>query len=123
MVNIKQHIFGAFVYTDIYLTRGDDAVIVLPLFSVSVDGTITEYEPTVSDALAVTVSDAQITGTGTTPAVVISGTVSISGSNLLWEISSTDSTIDCRDYFWNVQITTDDGVFTIYKGRFFVLPK
>lgn len=109
--------------TDIWLTRGDAAIIVLPIFKVNTDGTQTAYTPAVGDTFAVTVRAKQVVNSGTTPSVVINGTVTASGATLEWSISHSNSTIDAGDYYWDAQITNADGVFTLYSGQLHITPE
>lgn len=123
MVSLYTFNISGMTHTDIWLTRGDAAIIILPIYKVNADGSVSDYTPAVGDTFAVTVRAAQITNSGTPPAVVINGTVTASGSNLEWSISHSDSTIDAGPYFWDAQITTDDGVFTIYGGELHITPE
>ena len=123
MVEINQYNIENLKYTDIFLTRGDATEIILPMLSRSSSGVISEYIPSAGDVFQVTVTDKPDTGNGSSPTTVFSGTAYCSGNDLVWEISSADSTIPCKDYFWNAQITTDDGTYTFFKGKLIIMPK
>ena len=123
MVNVREYTQGGINYTDITLTRGDDATLVLPVYSVAADGTRTAYSVTGSDTVAVQVRATPVTNSGTTPAVVINGTVTVSDGKPNWSISHSNSTINCGTYYWDAQITTGGKVYTFYTGQFIVVPE
>jgi hypothetical protein len=123
MVNVSEETMGKVTYTNISLTRGDDCVLVLPIYTVSADGTRTEYTPTQSDTFAIQVREAPITKSGTTPAMIFSGTTSIESGKLNWTISHTNSTQNCGKYYWDAQITTNNKVYTFYQGWFQITPE
>lgn len=125
MLNVKEYIQNGITYTDIYLTRGDAAELVLPIYQVASDGTKTPYTPSGSDTFAVQVRKQPIVGTNTTPAVVINGTVAVDNTDHKphWTISSANSTIDVGEYYWDAQITTSSKPYTFYTGRFIIMPE
>jgi len=123
MIEVREYSEGGLPKTDITLTRGDSANLVLPIFQINSDGTKTAYTVTGSDTVEVMVRATPVTKSGTTPAVVINGTVTISDGKPNWSISHSNSTIDAGVYFWDAQITTSGKVYTFYSGQFIVVPE
>ena len=123
MVSVSERTMGNICYTDISLTRGDDCTLVMPIYTVAADGTKTEYTPTGSDTFAITVRVAPIENSGTTPAVVFSGSTSIVDGKLNWNISHTNSTQNVGEYFWDAQITTGGKIYTFYQGTLNITPE
>ena len=123
MVHVNEYTMGGVKYTDITLTRGDDCVLVLPIYSVAADGTRTAYTPSGSDTFSVAVRKKAITNSGTTPTAVISGTVTVVDGKPNWTITHSASTIDAGDYVWDIQITKSSKVYTFYQGNFTILPE
>lgn len=124
MINIKEYTQNGLPYTDIYLTRGDDATLVLPIISVAADGTKTAYTMDPSDVVAVQVRATPITASSPTPAIIINGTVTVSDGVPSWSISHSNSTINVGTYYWDAQITTSAGdVYTFYQGQFTIIPE
>lgn len=120
MISYVTHVEqNGLVRNDIFMTRGDDGYIALPIFNA--DGS--EYTVSNSDTVAAAVKAVLITSTAnTTAATVIAGTVSVSDGLATWHIDSTDSDVDAGTYFWDAQITTGDGdVFTVYSGKFTIV--
>lgn len=124
MVNLREYLLGGVRFTDISLTRGDDIVLEMPLFKVNPDGSRTEYTPVNTDTFLVQVRKAPVTGAGTAPSIVFTGTTSISSGRLRWSITHQNSTQECDKYFWDVQMTQNDGkVYTPYQGWLEILPE
>ena len=123
MINITEYTQGGIPYTDITLTRGDSANLVLPVYSVAADGTKTAYSVTGSDTVAVCVRATPVTKSGTTPAVIINGSVTVTDGKPNWAVSHSDSTIDVGTYYWDAQITTGGKVYTFYTGKFVITPE
>ena len=123
MVSIKEVVLNNIKYTDIFLTRGDDCTLVLPIYSVAADGTRTEYTPSGSDTFAITVRVAPIENSGTTPTTLFSGSVSVVSGKVNWVISHTNSTQNVGQYFWDAQITTGGKVYTFYQGTLNITPE
>ena len=125
MIAVKEYIQNDIKYTDITLTRGDDAELVLPVIQINADGTETAYTPDASDSFAVQVRKGPVVD-NTPPAIVINGTVSVDQTDHCphWSISSADSTVDVASYFWDAEITTAAGKkYTFYTGRFIIIPE
>lgn len=122
MINITEYSQGGIPHTDISLTRGDCANLVLPVY-VAADGTKTAYTVTGADTVKVQVRAIPVTKSGVTPAVVINGTVTVSDGKPNWSISSANSTIDAGDYVWDAQITTGGNTYTFYSGKLVILPE
>lgn len=117
MVTVSEERLGQVIYTNITLTRGDDCTLVMPIYTVAADGTRTEYIPDVSDTFKIEVREAPVTGIGTAPAVIFTGSTSIdSDGRLNWDISASDSTQNVGKYYWDAQITTNSKVYTFYQG-------
>ena len=123
MINIAEYTRNGLPYTDITLTRGDSATLVLPIFEVASDGSRTPYAVTNSDTVEVQVRKVPVTGGGLTPAAIITGTVTVSDGVPSWSISSANSTIDAGTYFWDAQITTGGKIYTFYSGQFIIVPE
>lgn len=104
-------------YTDIVLTRGDDAYISLPIYNA--DGT--EYSVDGSDTVTASVKAARVVDS-TAVTAVITGTVTVSSGLAVWHVSHSETDIDAGVYYWDAQITTSDGdVNTIYSGKFTIV--
>ena len=123
MVSVSEQVVNNIVYTNISLTRGDDCTLVMPIYTVAADGTRTEYTPTGSDTFAITVREKPIENSGTTPAVIFSGSTSIVSNKLNWNITHTNSTQNVGTYYWDAQITTSSKVYTFYQGLLNILPE
>lgn len=123
MVNVTQREMGGITYTDITLTIGNACTIILPVYSVANDGTKSDYSPSGSDEIEITVRRSPIETESATPVVVFEGVVSFSGGKANWEISSTDSQLNAGLYYWDMTISTDEGDNTVYKGFFKIIPR
>lgn len=124
MINVKQYIRNDLMCTDITLTRGDDAVLVLPIVSVAADGTKSAYTLDPSDVVEVQVRANPVRNSSVTPAVIINGTVTDVDGTPNWSISHANSTIDCGTYFWDAQITTSaENTYTFYSGHLIIVPE
>ena len=125
MIDIKQYKQNGILCSDITLTRGDDATLTMPIYMVDTTGSRTHYAVDANDVVSVQVRQQPITGTGTAPAVVFSGTVTINSSDdPEWSISHTDSTIAAGTYFWDAQIeTTASKDYTFHTGHLIIIPE
>lgn len=124
MVNVSEERLGQVIYTNITLTRGDDCTLVMPIYTVAADGTRTEYFPDPDDDFEIQVREAPVTGIGTAPAVIFTGTTSIDADGRLnWDISSTNSLQNVGKYYWDAQITTGTKVYTFYQGWLNIFPE
>lgn len=124
MVTVAEERLGQVIYTNITLTRGDDCTLVMPIYTVAADGTRTEYIPDVSDTFKIEVREAPVTGIGTAPEVIFTGSTSIdSDGRLNWNISTSDSTQNVGKYYWDAQITTGGKVYTFYQGWLNIFPE
>ena len=122
MVNVSEERLNNVIFTNITLTRGDDCTLVMPIYTVAADGTRTEYIPDqANDTFAIQVRKAPVTGIGTAPAIVFTGTTSFDADGRLnWDISDTNSTQDVGKYYWDAQITTGGKTYTFYQGWLFI---
>lgn len=123
MINVTEYISGGLPRTDITLTRGDNANLVMPVYKVDADGSRAPYSVTGADTVAVQVRKSPVTNSTITPAVVIVGTVTVTDGVPNWSISSANSTIDVGTYYWDAQITTGGQVYTFYSGQFIIVPE
>lgn len=111
------------VYTNISLTRGNDATLVMPIYVTAADGSKTEYAIQPSDTFKLEVRTEPITrNSATPPAPLFTGTVSIVDGKPNWIISSTNSTQNTGIYYWDVEITTGGKTYTFYQGKFIICP-
>lgn len=116
MIFVSEEKIAGVKYTNITLTRGDDATLVLPIFSVAADGTRTPYTPLPGDTFKLQVRSEPITRSGQTPTVIFNGTITVVDGKPNWTISATDSTQNCGKYYWDAQITTGGKIYTFYQG-------
>lgn len=124
MVSVSENMWGSVKYTNILLTRGDDIVLEMPLYKVNPDGTRQEYTPVNTDTFLIQVRQGPVTGAGNAPAIVFTGAASISSGRLRWSITHSNSTQNCGKYYYDVQMTQNDGkVYTPYQGWLEILPE
>lgn len=123
MINIAEYMRNGLPCTDITLTRGDSATLVLPIYEVAADGSRTPYTVTNSDTVEVQVRATPVTSSGITPAAIITGTVTVSDGVPSWNISHSNSTINVGTYYWDAQITTGGKIYTFYSGQFIIVPE
>lgn len=118
MISFVTHVGqNGLIRNDIYMTRGDDAYITLPIYNA--DGS--EYEVASGDTVECAVKKTLVTSS-TAVAALFTGTVTVSDGVATWHIDSTDSDIDAGVYYWDAQITTAAGdVFTVYGGKFTIV--
>ena len=102
--------------TQIFLTRGDTAVLALNVQTA--DGKA--YSVTAEDEVKVQVRKSPITDSQTSE-LVFDGDVAVVEGVPVWTISPAQSTIKCGTYFWDAQITTGAGLVCTYLSGTLVI--
>lgn len=115
MLALTEERIGKIKYSNIAITRGDGTTLVLPIY-LNQNGTRTAYTPQVGDTFALQVREAPVTKSNPTPALIFTGTLAVVNDKVEWTISESDTTIDCKKYYWDCQITTGGVPFTFYCG-------
>ncbi len=121
MLSITEERIGKIKYTNIAITRGDDATLILPIF-VDNNGVKTEYTPTGSDTFALQVRKGEVKNS-TPPQLLFQGSLAVVAGKLNWTISASNTTNDCGKYYWDCQITKSGKDYTFYCGWFTILPE
>ena len=119
-VEVKTSRFEDLISYDIILTKGDDAVLALPLYDG--DGN-TPYVPQSGDVIKIQVRKSRITTNALTPSIIFDGSVSVVDNVPCWSISHSDSNINCDLYYWDMQITVDGKNYTPYQGTLKIVPE
>lgn len=122
MLNIIEERIKRLKKTNIEITRGDDATLVLPIF-IETNGVSTPYTIQPGDTFALEVRNTPVKDNVSATMIMFDGTLSVDDGKLIWSISSTDTTQDAGVYYWDCQITTGGKVYTFYSGTFTILPE
>ncbi len=96
----------------ITLTRGDSAHIKVPILES--DG-ITPYLVQEGDEVRIQVRVGRVKDANA-PALVFEGDISIEEGVPVWTISPLQSTLDCKTYYYDAQITLADGDVCTYEA-------
>lgn len=115
--------------TKILLTRGDDAFICLPITRKQYDPIhpskprVTKYYVGDNESVRVQVRKAPVISDAL-PELMFDGLIDIQEGVPVWHISSENSTIDVKEYFWDAELTTEEGLkFTYLQGTLEILPE
>ena len=123
MLSLSEERIEKIKYSNIAITRGNDAELVLPII-LNTNGTKTPYTPQAGDTFELQVRKSEVKKANPVPDLIFQGNVSVNLNNtLVWSISSTDTTQDCGTYYWDVDIHTGGKTYTFYCGWFTILPE
>ena len=122
MLNIIEERIKRLKKTNIEITRGDDATLVLPIF-IETNGVSAPYTIQPGDTFALEVRNNPVKDNVSATTIIFVGTLSVDDGKLVWSISSTDTTQNAGVYYWDCQITTGGKTYTFYSGTFTILPE
>ena len=122
MFYVQEEKKDKYVFSNITITRGDAVDLKLPVFEYDANGQKTAHTIAAGESYAIQVREAPVTGTGTAPAIKITGTVTATTGNtyVTWSISSSDTELAVGKYYWDAQCTVSGKNYTFYQGWFYI---
>ena len=118
--------------TKLLLTRGDDGYIELRIFQKVFDKSVpgkyrfVKYEVQDGDVVRLEVRKEPVINqdTSTERTLVFVGNIRVEDGVPIWHITHEQSEIDCDTYYWDAQITLQDGVVSTFNsGLLQILPE